>query len=207
MRMPLSSQYALTLLLLPLLVLTGSTIHADQGGVVETFKNATNPVTYEAHLNLDPVVPIETVQVKNRYQGGVFWTDSRKARIQRFRCSQCHNDQKVTGTQASEITHGNIKLDHGGGDRPLDCLTCHRKDQRDYLVTEKGEKVDMDHSYRICSQCHFRQNRDWVGGAHGKRISFWAGRRVARNCVSCHDPHSPHFAKRWPITYSSPSAR
>jgi predicted CXXCH cytochrome family protein len=27
---------------------------------------------------------------------------------------------------------------------------------------------------------------------------------VVKNCTACHDPHSPRFQKRWPVTYSPP---
>ncbi len=54
----------------------------------------------------------------------------------------------------------------------------------------RGQKIDFDHSYQLCGQCHFRQKRDWLGGAHGKRETYWAGERVVRNCTSCHNPHS-----------------
>jgi len=106
--------------------------------------------------------------------------------------------------RAAEIAHGNITLDHGGQDKPLSCYTCHKKDDRNFLVTEEGSKIDMDHSYQMCGHCHFRQKKDWMGGAHGKRVSYWAGTRVVKTCTSCHDPHSPHFEKRWPKTYSPP---
>ena len=106
--------------------------------------------------------------------------------------------------RAAEIAHGDIILDHGGQDKPLSCYTCHKKDERDFLVTEEGSKMDMDHSYQMCGQCHFRQKKDWVGGAHGKRVSYWTGTRVVKPCTSCHDPHSPHFEKQWPKTYSPP---
>jgi hypothetical protein len=43
-----------------------------------------------------------------------------------------------------------------------------------------------------------------MGGAHGKRVTNWAGTRVVKSCTSCHDPHSPLFKKRWPKTYSPP---
>jgi cytochrome c2 len=46
-----------------------------------------------------------------------------------------------------------------------------------------------------------------VGGAHGKRISYWAGQRVVKNCTACHDPHSPRFKKRWPVIYSPPLSK
>jgi formate-dependent nitrite reductase cytochrome c552 subunit len=105
------------------------------------------------------------------------------------------------------MAHGEIVLHHGSQARPLSCYTCHNKEVRDFLVTEQGTKIDMDHSYQMCGQCHFRQKKDWVGGAHGKRISYWAGKRVVKNCASCHDPHSPRFKKRWPVIYSPPLSK
>ena len=38
----------------------------------------------------------------------------------------------------------------------------------------------------------------------GKRVGYWAGKRVVENCTSCHNPHSPRFKSRWPVTYSPP---
>jgi hypothetical protein len=127
--------------------------------------------------------------------------------MQRFKCSQCHNNKPVKVARAAEIAHGHITLKHGSESRPLSCYTCHKKDERDFLVTEQGTKIDMDHSYQMCGQCHFRQKKDWVGGAHGKRISYWAGQRVVKNCTGCHDPHSPRFKKRWPVIYSPPLSK
>jgi len=192
-------------LLALIVVLLAMAVGAGQGGVVELYKKAGAPILDEAYLELEPVLPVDTVLVATKHQGVRFWTDSRKTRIQRYRCSRCHNNEAVTIARAAEVSHGDIRLDHGGEDKPLDCFTCHKRDERDYLVTERGSKIDMDHSYQMCGQCHFRQNRDWVGGAHGKRFGYWTGKRVVRNCASCHDPHSPRFDKRWPVTYSPPS--
>jgi formate-dependent nitrite reductase cytochrome c552 subunit len=175
--------------------------------VVQTYKNATAP--FDDQKQVDAVLPLalKTVQVTERYPGGRFWTETRKDKLERFSCSQCHNNKPVTVRRAAEVAHGAIVLNHGSQDRPLACYTCHNKDERDFLVTEQGEKVDMDHSYQMCGQCHFRQKKDWVGGAHGKRISYWAGQRVVKNCTACHDPHSPRFEKRWPKTYSPPLSK
>jgi hypothetical protein len=145
--------------------------------------------------------------VTEKYQGGRFRAETRKDKIQRFKCSQCHNNKPVRIALAAEMAHGEIVLNHGSEARPLSCYTCHKKDERDFLVTEQGTKIDMDHSYQMCGQCHFRQKKDWVGGAHGKRISYWAGQRVVKNCTGCHDPHSPRFKKRWPATYSPPLSK
>jgi formate-dependent nitrite reductase cytochrome c552 subunit len=185
-------------------VFAGKMAFSGDGGVVETYKNATAPFDDEKYV--DPVLsfPENIVQVTENNQGGVFWTIPRKDKIQRFACNQCHNNQEVNIPKAAEMAHGDINLIHGGQDKPLQCFTCHNKDERNLLVTEKGETVDMDHSYQLCGQCHFRQKKDWIGGAHGKRVSHWAGKRVVQNCTSCHNPHSPRFEKQWPATYSTP---
>jgi hypothetical protein len=178
--------------------------YSEEGGVTEIYKQATAPVDDETKIDAAVVVPDKTVRVLSRYKGGVFRTETRKDKMERFQCSRCHNNKDVKVAKAAEIAHGEIFLDHGGVEKPLSCFTCHKENDRDYLETEAGVKVDMDHSYELCGQCHFRQKKDWVGGAHGKRVSNWAGERVVQSCVSCHDPHSPHFDKRWPKTYSPP---
>jgi len=144
------------------------------------------------------------VLAKEKYQGGYFWVKKRKEEIQRFRCSQCHSNEKVTISNAKELAHDDIVLNHGDKKKPLSCNSCHDTKNRDLLMIEPGRKVDMDHSYQLCGHCHFREKKDWIGGAHGKRLSFWAGKRVVANCTYCHSPHSPKFEKRWPRTYSLP---
>lgn len=181
-------------------------VQAGEGGVTQKYKHAMAPfdqTKVQAVIDL----PENTVMVNGRYQGGAFWTETRKDKVTRFKCSQCHNKETVRVTDAARTAHGMIVLDHGGVEKPLACFTCHSRDQRDLLVTESGESVDLDHSYQLCGRCHFRQKKDWTGGAHGKRIGYWAGRRVVKSCTACHDPHSPRFKKRWPKTYSSPTAK
>jgi hypothetical protein len=185
-------------------IFSGWVAYSDQSGVVKIYKNATAPFDDRKVINASPMLPENIVLVNTRYQGGRFWTGTRKDKIQRFKCSQCHNNKNVTVVKAAEIAHGDITLNHGGQVKQLSCYTCHKKDERDFLVTEAGSRIDVDHSYQMCGQCHFRQQKDWVGGAHGKRVSNWAGKRVVQNCVSCHDPHSPLFEKRWPTIYSPP---
>ena len=180
---------------------------AGEGGVVTMIKNASAPFDPDHHVQ-PQVVPLEhTVVVSTGYPGKVLRTQTRKDQIRRFACSQCHNNKPVTVAQAAQMAHGRITLIHGGPEKSLSCFTCHNKEARDYLVTEEDAQVDMDHSYQLCGQCHFRQKKDWVGGAHGKRVANWAGTRVVKNCTACHDPHKPRFARRWPKTYSRPSAR
>jgi len=197
-------KYLFGTLALLLVLGAGWAAHSRQGGVRQIYKNANAPFDDAKAVDSVRPRPKDTVLVRTRYQGGLFWTETRKDKIERFKCSQCHNNQSVNVPQAAEVAHGDITLDHGGREKPLSCFTCHHLGDRDALETEAGVKVDMDHSYQMCAQCHFRQLKDWVGGAHGKRVSYWAGQRVVQSCVACHNPHSPRFKKRWPVTYSPP---
>jgi hypothetical protein len=187
-----------------LIIFSGWAAYSEQGGVRQIYKNATAPFDDEKMVQSVLALPENTVRVRARYQGGLFWTETRKDKLERFKCSQCHNNKPVRVELAADMAHGDVKLNHGSREKPLSCFTCHNKEERDFLETEEGMKLEMDHSYQMCGQCHFRQQKDWVGGAHGKRVANWAGKRVVQNCVSCHNPHSPRFEKRWPVTYSPP---
>ena len=207
MKTPRSKPVFLALLPVLLLVLLVGYSISDQGGLSRVFKDAEAPFDDQARVGADLSLSLKTVLVKEEYQGGLFRTETRKDKMERFQCSRCHDKKVVTTARAAEVAHGDVVLVHGSKEKPLACLTCHKDEDRDLLVTEAGIDVDLDHSYQLCGHCHFRQKKDWVGGAHGKRIEYWAGERVVMNCTSCHDPHSPRFAKRWPATYSSPLAR
>ena len=196
-------KYGLGAAIALVVILAAWNAYSDKGGVVQIIKHAAAPFD-SSSIGSVPPVPQDTVLARVQYQGGVFRVETRKDKLERFKCSQCHNNQPVSAANAAETAHGDIALDHGNKDKQLACFTCHQKDNRDLLVTEKGATIDMDHSYELCGQCHFRQNLDWIGGAHGKRVGGWAGDRVVKNCASCHNPHAPRFEKRWPITYSRP---
>jgi hypothetical protein len=180
------------------------TVFSNQQDVVSRVKKATQKLDKTHQVDAIIPVPKNIVRANMAYQGGTFFTEARKSEIKRFKCSSCHNNKKVSILNAADISHADIKVNHGGKDTPMACNTCHMQDDRDFLVTSKGSKIDLDHVYDMCGQCHFRQKKDWVGGAHGKRLTYWAGERVVKNCTSCHNPHSPKFEKRWPETYSVP---
>ncbi len=206
MKIPIPKKVIMGIISLLVVILTGWNAYSGKGGVVQTIKNATAPFD-NGKVELVPPVPPKTVLAIVKYQGGFFRTETRKDKVERFKCSRCHNNKKVTTADAVGTAHGAINLTHGEKDKPLGCFSCHDKDNRDVLITEKGPKVGMDHSYQLCGQCHFRQKKDWIGGAHGKRVTWWAGERVVKNCASCHDPHAPRFEKRWPKTYSRPFSK
>jgi len=129
---------------------------------------------------------------------------ARKDAISRYRCSVCHTKKKPAARDGALIAHGDVEINHGRGENKLACIECHDRQDRDFLVDMEGTKIDFDHSYQLCGQCHFRPKRDWLGGAHGKRVTYWAGERVVMNCTSCHDPHSPAYKTKMPETYSLP---
>ena len=170
-------------------------------GIMEKVKEANEPFD---SLQIDTPLPKNTVQVKEEYQGGAFWVLGRKDSIGRFPCSKCHGKKKSFKREGAALAHGDIELVHGQGEERPECKSCHNEKNLDLLSDKKDREIDFDHSYQLCGQCHFRQKSDWVGGAHGKRDTYWTGKRVVWNCATCHDPHSPRFKKRWPSTYSLP---
>jgi len=177
---------------------------SEHESVTARIKAANAPVHDDAII--DSVTPPNQKRVlaQVEYQGGPFWVESRQDSIKRFKCSGCHTAKSPRIAGAAAMAHGVIRIEHGEQKDRLSCFTCHKEDERDYLITEEGKKVEFEHSYQLCGYCHFRQKKDWIGGAHGKRVANWAGKRVIRNCTSCHNPHSPRFTKRWPKTYSLP---
>lgn len=174
---------------------------ASESGLDAKIAQATEPISGQ---QVDAIIPLpeDTVRAREKHPGGTFWVKARKDRIERFRCSRCHTG-KPDQPQVNDglrLAHGSISLSHG--QRQLPCATCHHEQERDFLALKGGGKIDFDHAYQLCGQCHFRQKEDWVGGAHGKRDTYWDGDRVIWSCTECHNPHSPRFETRWPKTYS-----
>ncbi|WP_051305747.1 hypothetical protein [Desulfogranum mediterraneum] len=190
-------------LLAALLFSNAGLLSAGESSVIERVKARKEPFADPLSSQLGPVLE-KTVWAKEGYQGGAFRVLARKQAIARFPCSSCHGAKPVLVRQAFELTHGNVILNHGQGERALSCSDCHTPEKPQLLEDNRARKIDFDHSYQLCGQCHFRQKRDWLGGAHGKRVSRWAGERVVYSCASCHDPHSPRFEQRFPATYSVP---
>ena len=94
--------------------------------------------------------------------------------------------------------HENIKPVHPAQAGAV-CSTCHAPDNVELLTLKSGDRATLDHAYRLCAQCHFSQAEAWAGGAHGKRLDGWQGRRVVMGCADCHDPHKPAFEPRIPF--------
>ncbi len=130
-----------------------------------------------------------------------FFTEKRIENITSFPCANCHS-QPLTTMQANRDSnirkaHWDIHMVHAE-ETTMNCTTCHAKDNMNSLVSLTGKMIKLDESFKLCGQCHSTQYKDWQGGAHGKQLNGWKPPRVAKTCVSCHNPHQPAFPKRYP---------
>lgn len=120
-----------------------------------------------------------------------------KDKIALYPCSQCHSVLPPNKEPRALVAAPHVAdLPHGNG--RMWCLTCHKLDDRDVLVTLAGDPVDFDDAHLVCGQCHGLRHREWHFGAHGKRVGNWKGERVLFNCTHCHDPHTPALQPRKP---------
>lgn len=116
-----------------------------------------------------------------------------------YPCTSCHLGRgTVLADKRTAGAHENIRTGHpvqtGGA-----CSTCHSAANVEQLALKSGEHITLDHTYQLCAQCHFSQAASWAGGAHGKRLDGWQGRRVLMGCADCHDPHRPGAEPRIPF--------
>jgi len=123
---------------------------------------------------------------------------SRTAAISQYPCTSCHLGRVVMANKRIPDAHNNIQPKHPEQTGAV-CSTCHSADDVESLTLKSGERAILDESYRLCAQCHFPEAKAWAGGAHGKRLDGWQGRRVVMACADCHDPHNPTVAVRIPF--------
>ncbi len=134
-----------------------------------------------------------------------FYIPERKSQIGSFNCTECHSKPLASLKEhkvGEKAAHWNIKLNHAGAET-MNCTTCHNQNDFDNLQSLTNSTIDFNYSYKLCSQCHQEQFKDWKGGAHGKQLNSWAPPRLSNTCVSCHNPHSPKFEKRWPVRFNT----
>ena len=133
-----------------------------------------------------------------------FFIKNRKKNIESYACSECHTKpvSELKTEHLGKKAHWDIKLNHADK-KTMNCLTCHTENDMDNLHSITGDKIDFNLSYQLCSQRHTKQVTEWKGGAHGKNLSGWKTSRVSKLCVECHNPHKPHFEKRWPARYNT----
>jgi hypothetical protein len=124
---------------------------------------------------------------------------TRAADLGQYPCTSCHMGRSmVLADERVKDAHRNITAVHPVQTGGL-CSTCHAADNVELLALKSGERASLDHAYRLCAQCHSSQAKAWAGGAHGKRLDGWQGRRVVMGCADCHDPHKPSIEHRIPF--------
>lgn len=139
--------------------------------------------------------------------GITFSIPERKGEIKSYACTECHSIP-LQQMQRKDLkkAHWNIKLNHANANT-MNCTTCHDGNSMNNLKSITEHSIDINNSYKLCSQCHQKQYKDWTGGAHGKRIGSWAPPRASLTCVNCHNPHSPGFDTKWPARFNTQVAK
>ncbi|HSG07835.1 MAG TPA: cytochrome c3 family protein [Longimicrobiales bacterium] len=118
----------------------------------------------------------------------------------RLDCAECHAREGLRDLMPSSSAHLTIRLGHPSG-HYRNCFTCHAPENPGLLALQDGNLVTLDEAYRKCAECHFMQAESWAGGGHGKRLAGWQSERVILSCTGCHNPHSPKFPVRRPVTF------
>lgn len=145
---------------------------------------------------------VDPVSSTSRKFGTTTLRTSLRARtpdIGQFPCTSCHLGRAIVmADERVKDAHQNIKPIHPKQTGAA-CSTCHAPDNVELLALKSGERVTLDHTYRLCAQCHYSQAEAWAAGAHGKRLDGWQGKRVVLGCAECHDPHKPAIEQRIPF--------
>jgi len=173
--------------------------HHKDSLITKLEADGTTAVRYEISAE-QYTADIKKVPFINTTNDTLFFIPERTGRIESFPCNKCHNvplTKMVSDDPTGKKAHWQIRLEHADH-KIMDCATCHNSDNLEYLQAQNHRSISFNNSYDVCRQCHSTQYNDWLGGAHGKNISVWLPPRLAKNCVDCHNPHSPGLEKRWP---------
>jgi uncharacterized CHY-type Zn-finger protein len=92
-------------------------------------------------------------------------------------------------------------MGHGRHGRNNNCFNCHNETNLVLLQPRDGRELKFADSTQLCGSCHGPTYRDWEAGAHGRISGYWdrsQGPIERKDCVNCHNPHSPRFPSRKP---------
>jgi hypothetical protein len=160
---------------------------------------------YHGNLSSDELLA-DTELIKITEGEHTFLIPERKGQIKSYSCIECHiKPVAQMKSSVGQKAHWDIKLIHANSEI-MNCATCHNGENMNNLNTLTGQNIDLNLSYKVCSQCHSNQFEDWKGGAHGKKVAGWAPPRASQTCVNCHNPHDPGFDTRWPVQFNTHKA-
>jgi len=125
-----------------------------------------------------------------------------------FDCYGCHEKGKPPPLRYDENQklivpqeHSDVVMGHGTHGRNNNCFNCHNENNLTTLQPRDGRELKLEESTQLCGSCHGPTYRDWDSGAHGRINGYWntkLGAAVKKDCVNCHNPHSPRFPGRKP---------
>jgi hypothetical protein len=125
-----------------------------------------------------------------------------------FDCYTCHEKGKPPtlrfDTNQNIVLpkeHSNIVMGHGSHNRNNNCFNCHNETNLERLQTRDGRELKFSDSPQLCGSCHGPTYRDWEAGVHGRISGYWdpnLGAVDRKQCVNCHNPHTPKFPGRKP---------
>ena len=124
--------------------------------------------------------------------------------VSAFDCNSCHEINKpgklefdaTSGLVILPAGHQDLVMRHGRNHRNENCYNCHDEANHALLKRRDNRKVKLEESTQLCAGCHGPNYRDWEAGIHGRTSGYWnrdLGPITRRDCVDCHNPHSPAF--------------
>ena len=152
---------------------------------------------------VDPSV-IDTATVRESYADLI----RNKADLSDFDCYTCHEKGKPPPLRfdTNQVIiipkeHSDVVMGHGRHNRNNNCFNCHDETNLELFQTRDGRELKLSESTPLCGSCHGPTYRDWEAGAHGRISGYWnreLGAFTRKDCVNCHNPHSPRFPPRKP---------
>lgn len=161
--------------------------------------------------NALPNIPLVDIAFLDTAPARVSYSElvRKKEDLSDFDCYGCHEKSKppVIKYDTNHVIiipkehSGTIVMGHGNHNRNNNCYNCHDENNLERFQARDGRELKFSESTRLCGSCHGPTYRDWEAGVHGRTSGHWlrsAGDIVRRDCVECHNPHSPKFQPRKP---------
>jgi hypothetical protein len=162
------------------------------------------------HPEPAPTIPLvdpsflDTAPVRRSYADLV----RAKEDLSDFDCYGCHERGKAPNlifdanhNLVVPEVHSDVVMGHGRHNRNNLCFNCHDENNLEVFQTRDGRELKFGESVFLCGSCHGPTLRDWEAGVHGRTSGYWnrsLGAIDRKQCVNCHNPHSPKFPGRAP---------